>query len=262
MPDLNDFQWVSQDELESLSRSFARWDLDTRQHVARVHMTEQFLRLLNKQERLIELSQNVAYRTISALRTPTAGEQQDIFEATQDFYLTFYTAFQAMVSFLNRLPKFTRKYGNVPHLSTGRAIKWARDLDVPLVANLCDVLDAARSFRAILDHPGGAQPYDWATSKLNYHGEVEVILFGEGKPPVGAVAESYLGEGDWHFVAPFFGNTVNAFWNLFTAVIGLAGRLYVRQSPGASFSRSPLFVRVERERPTLPTGIDDPRLYV
>jgi hypothetical protein len=87
-----------------------------------------------------------------------------------------------------------------------------------------------------------------------------LILFGDGKAPLGAAAEPWLGMGEWHFRAPFFGNVVSALFNIFTGLMAMAGRLYRPQEPGQAFAHGPIWWWAERPMPTLPTGVDDPRL--
>lgn len=231
-------------------------------------MTEQFARLLKKQEHLIEVNEKIGYRPGWKTPTPTATQQQRLFEATQDLFQTYYAALAAMVAFLNRLPKFTAKYGHPSHNSTAKAIIWMRSLaELPFLAHMpfleenADCLEEARAFRAVLDHPGGTQPYDWSTTKVGHHDDLMLTLFGDGKAPVGATAgPTLIGQGEWHFTAPFFGNVVSALFNMFSLLMAMTGRLYRPRERGQAFVSDPIWGWSERPMPTLPTGVDDPRL--
>jgi hypothetical protein len=256
-----DFDYVQRDELETLAQALHGLDLDERQRKAQIHLTEQFLRLLTKQDNLIDLNERIGHRPGWSGPAPTATQQQDLFEATQDFFQTYYATLSALFAFLNRLPKFTAKYGRPNHQSTAKAINWLRTLTLlPFMDKCADRLEEARAFRALLDHPGGTQPYDWATSKLGHHEDLELAIFGSGTAPDGASVGGYYGQGEWHFVAPYYGLVVNALWNASSGLLAAAGRFYRQPEPGSAFRRNPLWRWAERPMPTLPTGIDDPRL--
>jgi hypothetical protein len=125
---VRDFHWVEHEELDHLCGVFDSWALDDRQSRARIHMTEQFARLLTKQEHLIELNDSIGPRRGWKGPAPTATQQQRLFEATQDRFQTYYATLSSIVAFLNRLPEFTAKYGHPSHNSTAKAIAWMRTL--------------------------------------------------------------------------------------------------------------------------------------
>jgi hypothetical protein len=142
-------------------------------------------------------------------RKPSPTEQQGLFDATKDFYLSFYSAVSAFAGVVKR---FQSIFGEVPHRSNERFLEWLRDF--ALFDEHWDTLRSARDFRTLIDHPASKQPFEWGLAE-DGDGQLRAMLHGpagqSGNIPDGAellaATEStdeiaLLPDDAWMFVAP------------------------------------------------------------
>jgi len=148
-----------------------------------------------------------AFLSVSSLDKkvrPTAAEQEALFDATRDFYLTFYFALSNMASMVAR---FSDVWKNPPTRSNKRFLEWYEP--TAMFKEEYPLLNRARQFRNVLDHAASAQPYDWATG-IGADGFLEASLHGpnnrDGVAPDGSEQIprelAFPLEHDWMFVAP------------------------------------------------------------
>lgn len=185
----------------------AHWELNPREQVALRELEESFARLIKQRDSV----QNARRRFLpaSSLSTrvrATPGIQQDLFDATHDYFQTFYSTLSALASFLSRFS--TELESNVPHRSNAKFLEWLKPLAL-FRDQAIPVLQEARRFRALLDHKASHQPADWGT--IDFDGFVRIVLHGPsnsaGSIPDGAMAKlsglDMLPEDhDWQFIAP------------------------------------------------------------
>jgi hypothetical protein len=182
------------------------WTVSDREQTALADLDEALRRLIGKRN-VVETARR-AFVPVSTLDTesrPPDQVQVALFEATQDFYLTFYAT---LSSFVSALTRFKDALGDVPHVSNGKFLTWLEtralmpEITIPL-------LQEARQFRAILDHKASHQPYKWGTTMAE--SGARVMLHGEcsrnGNIPDGALRvidglDEFPEETGWTFVAP------------------------------------------------------------
>ncbi|CAN5317337.1 hypothetical protein BH09ACT5_BH09ACT5_01280 [soil metagenome] len=203
------------------------WITDAHEDAALLELEEGLRRLLKKREAVEKARRAFAKASSLDLRTrPSDAVQVDLYEATQDFYLTFYSTLSSFASFLKRFGK--ELGGDVPHRSNSKFIDWLEpralhsDISIPL-------LQEARQFRSLLDHKADRLPDWWGTA--NVEGFVRIFLHGpplaSGALPDGAMPrlpDQELPEGhEWTFVAPDEDRVLSALaiqLNAFIPVIG------------------------------------------
>jgi hypothetical protein len=182
-------------------------DFNAPQRQAARHLRESMHRLLRYRDRLDEIRNTFPVSAVSGLFRPTSEQQHRLFDATQDFYQTFYATLSAWAGFLARV------YGKLgpttpPTASMKQFIEWL-SAEQPIFEELgyADELEDARRFRTILDHSGQAQPFDWATHDAGReHPTVYISLFGPssraGRGPIGSSSGGPIGDNGWYFIAP------------------------------------------------------------
>ena len=124
--------------------------------------------------------------------------------ATKDFYLSFYSSVSALAGVVKRFPSI---FGHAPQHSNERFLEWMTS--IALFKDQWHLLQAARNFRTLLDHPASKQPYEWGTV-IDRDGYLRTMLHGPagytGNIPEGAEkvpSEMQLRDDDaWIFIAP------------------------------------------------------------
>lgn len=183
------------------------WRTSDSEDSALLDLEGALLRLLKKRDAVESARRGFA--PASSLVTddyPANLTQETLFEATQDFFLTFYATLSSFASFFSR---FNKELGsNVPHRSNQKFIDWLRPFAL-FREEAIPLLEEARNFRTLLDHKADHLPYEWGT--VDAQGLVRIILHGpassKGVIPDGAMRElaglDRLPEGHgWTFVAP------------------------------------------------------------
>lgn len=207
-----DNQQVSGDKLFRIGEGYVdywihettHWSLEPRQQVA-ARDWEESLRRLVRQRDLVQDARRAYFNASSFERWPISQKTMHrMFDATHDFYLTFYAALSAFASFLTR---FGEAFGNVPSRSNSQFIAWiGKNGFFPEV--VAPVLEEARRFRTLIDHKASEQPFSWDTADVE--GLPRVVLHGpvnqNGRIPDGAIPSvddpAFSPEHDWFFVAP------------------------------------------------------------
>lgn len=182
------------------------WSVSDKEQRALADLDEALRRLIGKRDAVENARRG--FIPVSSLDTETKPRnevQVALFEATQDFYLTYYATLSSFVSVLTR---FKAELGSVPHASNQRFLTWLEthallpEITIPL-------LQEARQFRAVLDHKASHQPYEWGTTMAVT--DARVLLYGEasqnGSIPEGAMRilgglDDFPEGTGWTFVAP------------------------------------------------------------
>jgi len=145
----------------------------------------------------------------------TADERRRLQESALQFFQTYYGTLSAWSGFLVRVAS---KVGlsTPPTSSMSRFIDWlSGDLGWgSLPSSRTEAMQAARRFRAIFDHPGQFQPFEWDIFR-DQPGMVQRLrLYGPGRGavPDGATESSgpLAAEGGWSFIAPGVFDVTNA----------------------------------------------------
>ncbi|WP_374976644.1 hypothetical protein ACEYYH_02105 [Microbacterium trichothecenolyticum] len=206
-------------------------DLSPRERQAARQVREGMLRLLRNRDHADDIRNQFATNALTGQPQPTADQRRQFYEATLQFFQTYYGTLSAWSGFLVRLASRLRL--NIPATdSMKRFIDWlgGRSGVRPLATSRLEQLEAARQFRAVFDHVGQVQPFEWDVFQ-DEPGFVErVRLYGptRGRIPEGAAADSgpLAGEGGWSFIAPGMFDVANAIAELMNHFMPLiAGEL-------------------------------------
>ncbi|MFN3707254.1 hypothetical protein [Microcella sp.] len=127
-------------------------------------------------------------------------QQLELFEATEAFFLTHYSVLSTLAAATARFPPV---FGQPPTASMSKFVEWLNArFEAP---GHFDILQQARAFRAVLDHPDQHQPYGWRTV-THEGGPIRVVLFGpassRGAVPLGSVKHTFRDGPGWDYIAP------------------------------------------------------------
>lgn len=197
-------------------------DLDPRQRQAARHLRESMYKLLRYRDRVDAVRETFSANALTGQVSPTAKQQHDLYDTTVDFFQTFYVAVSAWASFFVRIAGDLGT--NSPSAnSVAKLIGWMTRPQPRLSAIDTahgDVLESARAFRALIDHPSGSQPFDWASFDDGSGAVVRVMLFGPKRsgsiPPGASDGDGPLGEAGWAFLAPDEVSVTNVVGSLMT----------------------------------------------
>ena len=206
-------------------------DLDARARQAVRHLRDSMLRLMRQRDQVDDALRSFSTNAITGMNRPSFAQKSRLFEATTQFFQSYYATLSAWSSLLVRLASRLRL--NVPSTSSMKQfIAWlgGRSGFHPLDFGRVEVLESARQFRAIYDHPGQFQPFDWDLFADEIGLVDRIRLFGpsrgsapEGASPCSGPLES---EGGWSFVAPDGGDVADALAELMVHFMPLiAGEL-------------------------------------
>tara|TARA_B100000519_G_scaffold151188_1_gene132134 strand:+ start:987 stop:1859 length:873 start_codon:yes stop_codon:yes gene_type:complete len=151
------------------------WNVETRHHTVAIELGEAFMRLIAKRD-AVENARR-AFIPVSSLPTdelPSDTVQKALFDATHDFFQTYYSTLSAFASFLTR---FRNELGDVPHGSNTKLLAWLEKRSL-LTSESMPVLGSARQFRALIDHRAQHQPFTWGTEARR--GGARIFLHGPG----------------------------------------------------------------------------------
>lgn len=164
-------------------------------------------RLISKRDGVEEIRRRlIPVGTLAQGGPPAPSLQQELFDATHDFFQTYYSTLSTFPRFLNR---FRDIVGDVPHASNQRFLEWLSKWAL-WPATVIPLLESARLFRTALAHPASFPTFDWAT--VDDNGDFRAFLHGlprrNGGIPEGATPRlegqwpDVPAEHSWTFVAP------------------------------------------------------------
>lgn len=183
------------------------WNINDQERRAITDLCESLHRLIEKRDRVQTARRAFApASSFGASSTPDARAQQELFDATHDFFQTYYST---LSSFAGVLTRFRDEVGrDVQVGSMAKFIQWLKPHAL-FAHEAIPLLEEARAFRALLDHKASHQPVDWSTMedgvlvRAAFHGRAS----RSGVIPTGARLRSEAdkelpGDDDWIFIAP------------------------------------------------------------
>lgn len=197
--------------------------------------------LLGAQNSLDDLRRECATSPMTGWPSPNEEQIPTFYNRTKIYYDTFYSALSHLSSVVVR---FSRVFGGRTFMDNARFVAWLKRRDVlPYeVGGSTDwtfnLLERARLFRALLNHPQQFPVIDWSTESSNIYRVPRVVLHGpasrSGAVPVGSskIMHSYL-EGDWRFEAPQESSVTNSLGNVSVTILA---EIIVDRSPGSAFA--------------------------
>lgn len=155
---------------------------------------------------------------------PTAEAQQMIYELYEGYYQAVYNTLSKLAGVVVLFPKI---FGQPPVRSMQKFLTHFADL-APEFKEACEILEQARKYRTLLDHPAGAPVSDWLTQRTADGRGIVVFHFGP------ANAKGGIPEGTLPAPSGFPG--ANAAWyadppfvpHVDAALADLMGRVFIR----------------------------------
>lgn len=179
------------------AHAFTHWESSEAQQRTMTDVEESFKNLLQKRDKL--QAARGAFGPVSVYypkTQATPGQQEALFNASQDFFQTYYSAVSALLSLIRRHAK---TFGEAPTRSVAKFLTWWQPKGL-FMEEAYPLLEKARSFRAMLDHKESHPPYTWHT--INDPSLTKIILVGSpnanGAIPNGAMPF----QGGWGVIAP------------------------------------------------------------
>lgn len=183
--------------ITSWMHKFEHWESNEKQQQTITALSESLYTLLRKRDQI--QSARGVFGPVSIYYPnahPTPRQQEDLFEATQEFFSAYYSAVSNFASLIKR---HWNVFGDAPHGSISKFLKWWKDNGL-FMDEAYPLLESARAFRAMLSHTEAHPTYDWQTLKDEVF--TKIILVGapneKGKIPAGTEPC----EDKWYLVAP------------------------------------------------------------
>lgn len=155
---------------------------------------------------------------------PTGEAQHMIYDLYESYYQSVYNTLSKLAGVVVLFPEV---FGHPPVRSMEKFLKHFTELE-PEFEESCSVLEKARKYRTLLDHPAGAPVSNWMTFRTADDRGIVVFHFGSvgrsGTIPEGTEPPPSwfpYGDADW-YVDPPFVPYVDA------ALTELMGRLFLK----------------------------------
>ena len=206
-------------------------ELTPLQRQAARHLRECMYRLLRHRDQADTVRKSFTTNAVTGRPQPSAEQRIQFHDATLQFFQTYYGTLSAWSSLLVRVASKLRL--NLPSTNSMKGfIQWlgGRSGWLPIAESRLEVMETARQFRALFDHPGQFQPFEWDIFE-DEPGFVErVPLYGptRGALPEGALPRSgpLAAQDGWSFIAPGIFDVTNAIAELMNHYMPfLAGEL-------------------------------------
>ena len=131
----------------------------------------------------------------------TQTDKDELFEATESFFQNFYGVLSGLASVVIRFNGQVFD-GQATTSTMAKFVDWLnKRFEAP---GHFDILQEARAFRALLDHPDQKQPYTWQSATIA-GGPVRIVLFGPGAVPTGGHEREFADGKGWDMDAPYEG---------------------------------------------------------
>ncbi|QDW28615.1 hypothetical protein FFF93_001555 [Arthrobacter sp. KBS0702] len=127
---------------------------------------------------------------------PTPRQQEALFNATHDFFHTYYSAVSALLSVIRR---HADTFGEAPTHSIARFLTWWKPKGL-FMEDAYPLLEKARAFRAFLDHKESHPPYTWQT--VDNNGLTKIMLVGSPNAKGGIPEGTAKHPTGWAIMAP------------------------------------------------------------
>lgn len=127
---------------------------------------------------------------------PTPRQQEALFNATHDFFHTYYSAVSALLSVIRR---HTSTFGEAPTNSIAKFLTWWKPKGL-FMDQAYPLLEKARAFRAMLDHKESYPPYTWHTA--DHNGLTKIMLVGSPNAKGGIPEGTAKHPKGWAIMAP------------------------------------------------------------
>ena len=220
---------------------------------------EEMGHLIDNRDALDRLRAEFGDDGTTMLPGPSSSQMRPMYSLTKIYFDTYYSALSHLSSVVAR---FSRIFGGVAYSDNKRFLEWItiRYKSLPSHMNVNQLafeeLEAARKFRALLNHPQQFPVIDWSTaSYLGSYDVVHLVLHGpqqrNGGIPPGTTREVVppFIQADWKMDAPDEVSVTNCLTNVASAVLS---EVLAHRRTGAAFVR--MENRIDDARRSLNTG--------
>lgn len=136
---------------------------------------------------------------------PANQNQHEVYDLYEGYFQGFYKTLSSLAAITAMFPKV---FNDLPFSSMEKFLREVGKA-YPIVEPAVDLLEQARKYRTLLDHPANAAASDWISFRTVDGRGLRIIFFGpksnSGNIPKGseAVTFPFPKEADWIFDAPF-----------------------------------------------------------
>ncbi|MFJ4759188.1 hypothetical protein ACIP1V_00005 [Kocuria marina] len=143
---------------------------------------------------------------LGVVEIPSGEAQHMIYDLYESYYQGTYKTLSVLAALTDA---FNQVFGNMPTRSMKKFLDSVQNEEESLI-KACQLLEKARQYRTLLDHPAGTQAFNWITHN-KYDGRGIVVLhYGmssrTGNIPEGAVPVglgNFPVQADWVFDPPY-----------------------------------------------------------
>lgn len=149
-------------------------------------------------------------------RTNRAQHIHELFDRTELYFQSYYAALSALNGVVAR---FGGQFGQVPTESMASFLAWIQQRYPE--GEIYDILESARAFRGLLEHPNQYAMYSWNTmgggGTARYVEAYGAVL--NARAPSGSVRVDFADGPGWYFPAPFDGFVTKIFGYLSIRIV-------------------------------------------
>ncbi|WP_146200254.1 hypothetical protein [Kocuria rosea] len=195
---------LSHDNVNSLVMPLYSLDIDEKQQRNLQNCAESLGRHIGRRLKL-ERGAGIG-APIGVVEIPSGEAQHMIYDLYESYYQGTYKTLSVLAALADA---FNQVFGNMPTRSMKKFLDSVQNKEESLIG-ACQVLEKARQYRTLLDHPAGTQAFNWITHN-KYDGRGIVVLhYGlssrTGNIPEGAdsvVLGNFPVRADWVFDPPY-----------------------------------------------------------
>ncbi|MFK0007017.1 hypothetical protein ACIQTZ_08185 [Paenarthrobacter sp. NPDC090520] len=205
---------------------------------------EEMEHLIDRRDDIDRLRAEFSTSPVTGRLQPDLKQRRRLYSLTKVYFDTYYGALSHLSSVVGR---FSKVFGGVAHTDNKSFLVWLRKYHAGLSPELnaggvaFNELEAARLFRALLNHPQQFSPPDWSTETRPTYDVVHIVMHGaqsrSGKIPPGSTRKNIpaIMNADWRMDAPDEVSVTNCLAN---ASIPIISQVLAQRGPGAAFVRS------------------------
>lgn len=213
---------LSANYIEAWGQALSQLPLNEKQRQALRNFTESAHRLVKKR---VQVTKAVGtwQPQIPPVVIPTEEAQHMIYELYESYYQSVYNVLSKLAGVVVLFPSI---FGQPPVRSMEKFLNHFLSQDLEF-KEACEVLEQARKYRTLLDHPAGAPVSDWMTFRTADDRGIVVFHFGRasrsGQIPEGTEPppDGFPRDAEWYADPPFV-PYVDA------ALAELMGRLFLK----------------------------------
>lgn len=143
--------------------------------------------------------------TPTFINAPQAANQHEIYDLYESYFQSLYKTLSSLAAVTAVCPDIFR---SIPTRSMKKFLEVVADT-FPAAQQACSILEHARQYRTLLDHPAGAPVSNWITFRNTDGRGLRIILYGNRSKsnslPQGAepIAFPFPMPAEWIFDVPF-----------------------------------------------------------